>query len=372
MAAMAYAGALPFLQSAWGMKATSAGGIQSAYNLSNALALLVASWLTDRFGARRVYLVSSVAGALAMVNFATFARSHDSALWTIIFLAFTQGASYNPALLFASEMSSTEKRGMALGGLLAAGSFGYLLSVLMSLCGATLVDYRFGFALCAIGTVIGALLGVIALRSHPDITYTRKSISGDTVLRVLCAPAALLLTVWYIAHCWELLGSWAWTPTFLTRTLNETSVNPLFNSLLVACAVHLAGTVSTLVVGAISDRYQRSTVLMVVALVGATLSMTLGWSSKWGGAPVVALAFAASFFILGDSGVLSAAITEAAPPQYLGRILGIRSILGFGIGSLSPLSFGIMLDATKEWGWAYFSLGVGGFVAVCAAMSPAP
>ena len=48
VAAMAYAGALPYVRAAWGMDAATAGSVQSAYNFSVALALLVASWAADR------------------------------------------------------------------------------------------------------------------------------------------------------------------------------------------------------------------------------------------------------------------------------------------------------------------------------------
>ena len=47
MGTMAFAGALPVLTSVWHMDATTAGAIQTAFNLSNALALLISSWLSD-------------------------------------------------------------------------------------------------------------------------------------------------------------------------------------------------------------------------------------------------------------------------------------------------------------------------------------
>jgi MFS family permease len=81
-----------------------------------------------------------------------------------------------------------------------------------------------------------------------------------------------------------------------------------------------------------------------------------------------------AFSALGDSPVLSTAMTEAVKPAYLGAALAVRSLLGFGAGAIAPLAFGAILDATNpagatasEWGWAFVALGAGGLIAtVCA------
>jgi MFS family permease len=88
------------------------------------------------------------------------------------------------------------------------------------------------------------------------------------------------------------------------------------------------------------------------------------------------LAFAAvyGFTALGDSSVLSTAMSEAVPADYLGRALAIRSILGIGIGAAAPAAFGAVLDRAppdQAWGWAFALMGLGGIVAaVCAVLLP--
>ena len=66
-------------------------------------------------------------------------------------------------------------------------------------------------------------------------------------------------------------------------------------------------------------------------------------------------------------GVLSAAMADNVPPQQLGSVMGWRSLLGFGIGSFAPLSFGIVMDTTQSWGTSYAVLACGGGVACLAA-----
>jgi MFS family permease len=83
---------------------------------------------------------------------------------------------------------------------------------------------------------------------------------------------------------------------------------------------------------------------------------------------VVAMGLIYAFSGLGDSPVLSAGLSEVVPPAYLGSALGLRSLLGFGVGTIAPIAFGAVLDAfgrrAEGWGMAYGLLGLSGLGAV--------
>ena len=64
------------------------------------------------------------------------------------------------------------------------------------------------------------------------------------------------------------------------------------------------------------------------------------------------------FSAVGDSPVLSVALTEAVAPQVLGSALALRSLLGFGAGAVAQWAFGKVLDA-HEPGPALHGVGVG-------------
>lgn len=370
MGTMAFAGALPVLRSAWHMDASTAGTIQTAFNLSNAFALLVTAWLSDSLGAKRVYLASTWAGAVALVIFAIFARSPHATLPLIVFVGLTQGGSYAPALLLIADMSPPAERGRAMGQILAAASFGYLLSVFLSMWAAKSFGPAAGFGICAVGASVGAVFGQKGLKGVENLRHKHETAAPSEPLkwRNVFSPTSLCLLVGYIAHCWELLGSWAWTPTLLAAALRSYKFGAMTTSLIVAATVHLSGMIATGVVGALSDRLGRTRVLICVGAMGALCSMLMGWSEQWGAGWAIALAAVGSFFILADSGVLSAAMTDEVPSVYLGRVMGIRSILGFGVGAFAPMTFGAMLDWTHQWGWAYMPLAAGGLLASMAAL----
>jgi MFS family permease len=370
MGTMAFAGALPVLRSAWHMDATTAGTIQTAFNLSNAFALLATSWLSDSLGAKRMYLACTWAGAAALAIFAIFARSPHAALMLIVFVGLTQGGSYTPALLLVADLSAPAERGRAMGLVLAAGSFGYLLSVSLSMWIASSYGPAAGFAICATGASAGAMFGQISLRGVENRRRVHQTAASSEPMRwkSVFGLTSVCLLVGYIAHCWELLGSWAWTPALLATALQPCGFGAMTTSLIVGGTVHLSGMIATGVVGALSDRWGRSRVLICVGAMGALCSMLMGWSEQWGAGWVIALAAVGSFFILADSGVLSAAMTDEVPAAYWGRVMGVRSILGFGAGALAPMTFGATLDWTHQWGWAYMPLAGGGVVAFLAAL----
>ncbi|MGQ9368513.1 MFS transporter [Azospirillum sp. A39] len=378
IAHMVFAGSLPFLLAAWSMTGAQAGTIQAAYNFAYAVSLLAASWLADRVGAKRVFLVSTWASAATFVAFAAGARSYESTLVLFALVALSQGGTYTPTLMLVAQEVAPERRGRAIGWTLAAASFGYLVSILVSVGGASLASYEWGFAAAAVGPVVGALAGWRALSGTANVVHRRPGVPGAraALWRALRSRSSLLLTVGYTAHCWELLGMWAWTPAFLTAALGGGGgFDPLALSLSIAVSIHLAGVLATLSMGEASDRWGRRSVLLWVALLGALLSATFGWAFHLPAAALLTLAFVYSFAVLGDSGVLSAAMTEAVAPQHLGTLFALRSLLGFGAGAVSPVVFGAVLDATGHgggWGWAFLVLGAGGAVATaCALLLPA-
>ena len=111
-------------------------------------------------------------------------------------------------------------------------------------------------------------------------------------------------------------------------------------------------------------------IMIVLAATSAVCSFLFGWSIGWPLALVITIGLIYAFTSLGDSPVLSAALTEAVASSYLGAALGLRSLLGFGAAAAAPLVFGAILGWTNPsgegqklygtWGWAFGVLGIGG------------
>jgi MFS family permease len=130
---------------------------------------------------------------------------------------------------------------------------------------------------------------------------------------------------------------------------------------------HFMGILSSFSMGFLSDRWGRGVMLFALSGISSVCSFLFGWTFGWPLIIVMILGAVYAFSSLGDSPVLSAALSEAADPAYLGITFGIRSLLGFGAGATAPLVFGLILDWSNpgslgrvytQWGWAFSSLGL--------------
>lgn len=378
---MTYAATLPVLRSEWGMSATAAGSISTGFQLGYAVSLVVFSALADRVGARRVFVWSAWLSAAAAAAFAAGARSYVSGLALYTLVALSQGGTYTTAIMLLADRYPPARRGGAVGWLIASSSLGYALSLLASGWGLAWGGYPAAFYASACGPIAGAALSWLALRTTPNRVHPRRDGArfGTAVVR---NPRAWRLIVGYTFHSWELLGMWAWVPAFLAASFAVTGAGTLRAVELgayVSASFHLVGLVASTSMGRLSDRLGRRVVLFGLASSSAACSFVFGWLIGWPIAVVFAVGAIYGFTALGDSPVLSTALTEAVNPAYLGAALAVRSFMGFGAGAVAPLAFGAVLDATNAagatptvWGWSFATLGLGGAVAAVCAFRLAP
>ncbi len=373
-----YAAALPVLQREWQMSGATSGSISSACQMAYAISLVVFSSLADLWGAKRVFLSSMTVGAIAAMAFAFFAQDYSSGLILYALVGLSLGGSYTTGLMLLTERYATAKRGTAMGYFIASTSAGYALSLLITGLALPLGGYRLSFLLTCLGAPIGAVIGWIALW-HTANTVVRRRPKQNFARDLWKNKPAKLLITGYTFHSWELLGMWTWTPAFLAACFamgGEGALKAAGMGSYVTAFFHLTGTLASFSMGVLSDRWGRGTVLLAVSGISTFCSFLFGWTYGWPLLITIAIGAFYAFSSLGDSPVLSAALSEAADPAYLGTAFGIRSLLGFGAGAVAPLVFGLILDYTNPngigreyvyWGWAFSSLGVMGLGAMVAA-----
>jgi MFS family permease len=233
--------------------------------------------------------------------------------------------------------------------------------------------YRLSFALasaCCVTSCVLARVSLKGVRTSKIAHSERQSLRTEVLSR---KPVLYLMGV-YILHSWEILGMWAWTPAFLAANLALRGFDGLsaagFGSYATA-AFHVSGLMACSFMGGLSDRLGRGHVIMLGSGLSALCSFGFGWSMGLPFMLVLAIGLVYSFFAIGDSPVLSVAMTEVTPAPFLGRAFGLRSLVGFGAGAVSPIVFGAVLDwvgspgsgaaPQAAWGWAFGTLGLAGF-----------
>jgi MFS family permease len=369
-----YAAVLPVLQREWDMSAAAAGAVASAFQIGYALSLVGFNLLSDRLGARPAFLWSSLAGAPTAMAFALLADGPVSAALLYGVTALSMGGNYTPGLILIAERFPATTRGRATGFFLAATSIGYAGSLFLT--GAVLARFGWRAALVAasLGPALGAIVALWTVWGTPTRIHARQAGRGFSS-EFLRNPAALLLTAAYTCHSFELLGMWAWTPAFLSASLmlqGQELARATGGGARLTALFHLTGFLASSTAGYLSDRFGRTTVIIAMLAASTVCSLTFGWLVAAPFWLLLLVGLVYGFSAVGDSPVLSVALTEAVAPQVLGSALAVRSLLGFGAGAAAQWAFGEVLDATnsgppyQEWGWAYGLLGLGGAVGLVA------
>jgi MFS family permease len=313
---------------------------------------------------------SAIVAAAGSAAFALWARDWASALLLYSLVGLAQGGVYTPLVMVLSDEAAPERRGSAMGWLIASTSAGYATSLGLAGLGVALGGWQLAFVVSGLAPALGALLLLAALRPFANRVHARTGAVrvSDEIVR---NRESRLLTAGYTGHSWEVVGMWAWIPAFLAagfalKGANATGATSAGAYL--AGVLHVTGAIAALTMGRLSDRTGRRPVLVALGGAGALVSFSIGWLIEAPSLVLVPLALVYAFVTLGDSPVLTTAISEVVRPAYLGAVLAWRGLAGFGAGAVAPLAFGIVLDTTASWGLGFVTLGLGGVAALACAL----
>lgn len=368
-----YAAALPLLKGDWGMSAGQAGLVQSAWHAGYMVSLFTVGFLADRYGARRTFLAGSVLASVSALAFAFFADGFLSGMALYGLTGLCSGASYTPGLTLVAERFAPLERGRAMGWFLAAASFGYGASLLLSGLLMPPAGWRGAFVATACGPLVATLIAFWTLRDTPNLIHRRPSqLAGWAALRTVWKNRPAMLLIWaYVFHAWELLGMWAWMPAFLAASIAHRGATGTqaagFGALLTALT-YITSMSGSIFGGDLSDRWGRTRAILWAACLSLACSFTFGWMMALPLGVLVAAAALYNISAIADSSVYSTGLTELVPAHCLGAAYALRSLLGFGAGILSPWVFGLVIDwarggppasETMAWGLAWTALGAG-------------
>ena len=369
---VAYSAVLPLTQEAWGLSAREAGMIQAAFHLGYLSSLFIVGFIADHFGAKRAYITTGVAACLSPWTFVFFADGFWSAFWLHALTGLCQGGTYTPALALINDHVERERRGRAMGYLIAGSSAGYAIALGVAGLALKFTDWRGALGCIAALPVISWLLGVYVLHGTRNLIHPRPA--GESLLGSLSAVwrnRRGMLSIWgYTFHNWELLGLWAWLPAFLTAALLAHGMRPE-GALLFAALTYVANIAGSIVGGTMADRWGRTPTILLWSCVSLALSFTIGWLISAPIALLVALACCHNFAAIADSSTHSTVLAESVPAHYLGVAYAVRSVVGFGAGVVSPVVFGWALDVAGggrtsgdavAWGLAWSTLALGGLL----------
>ncbi len=357
---------IPTFQSEWALSTTEAGWISGIYYAGYAVAVPLLVSLTDREDARAIYLYSTGLSAVSALAFALWAEG----FWTAMLFRALSGVglagTYMVGLKILTDRISGKIQSRAISLYTAHFAIGNSLSVLMAGEVTLLAGWAWAFGFAAIGSVVAFILVIVTV--SPSVQPRGQQRLSDIldVRPVVWNRPAFGYILGYAAHIWELFGFRNWIVVFLAFSI---SLQPDqawgFNATQIATVVLLLGLPASVIGNELSLRFGRRRIITIIMLCSAALACTLGFTAALPFAFVVVLCGLYGLTVTGESASLTTGVVQNAEPARRGATMALQSLLGFGVGAIAPLAFGIVLDragGTGEilaWGLAFALLGLG-------------
>jgi MFS family permease len=324
------------------------------------------------------------------------ARGKESIIFLRLITGLSAGAIYVPGMALLSQWFPPKERGGALGAytgaLVASYAGGYLIAGRL----AASYGWRTGVLWTSLPAILAALLIALLVQDAPageEIKAAERkpepAVEGhgkeDEKIEILAAPPGgfkgpALISASYMGHMWELYAFWGWIGPFLVSaalTAGMTTDAAVKWGGTLAAAIILIGAPATWIWGMVADRKGRTWAIIAASLLSVTAECFLGFLYGHSLAVLVLLGCWIGFWVIADSAIYKAGLTEMVLPRIRATSLGAQSVVGFFVTIISPLVFGKILEAyngsvpaaqAKVWGPAFLALGVGGLAAPAVAL----
>ena len=372
-----YAVVLTTLQDEWYLSNLQSGLIASAFFLGYMLMVPLATALTDRLDAKKVYLVGGLSATFGLLGMGLFAYN----FWTALVFMALNGAglagTYMPGLKILSDRIKTGELTRHIAFYTAFFGIGTGFSYLCSGWILDALGWRYVFGLIALGPLTAFLIVFLFI---PALTHEkwqgpiqirlRDIFPVDKWRLVLQDKTASGFIFGYTAHSLELFASRSWIVAFFGFCAITSGESFLITATTLAGLINFFGVPSSIIGNEIALKIGRQKWICFVMLSSAVFGVALALSTGQSWWLIIALAVGHTIFIMADSATLTAGLVVSAQENIKGAAMGLHSLMGFGGGLLGPAIFGFILDLTGSrasqisWVWAYAAVVIWGVLFV--------
>jgi MFS family permease len=372
-----YAVVLTTLQEEWQLSNLESGLIASAFFFGYMLTVPLATALTDRVDARKVYLIGGLSATCGLLGMAFFAFN----FWTALIFMAINGAglagTYMPGLKILSDRIETGELTRHIAFYTAFFGIGTGFSYLCSGWILNGLGWHYVFGIIALGPFSAFLIVLLLIPSlqhekwkGPIHIRLHDMFPVDKWKLVLQDKNASGFIFGYTAHSLELFASRSWIVAFFAFCTAVTGETFFLAATTLAGVINFFGVPSSILGNEIALRIGRQKWVCIVMLTSAVLGILLACSTGQSWWLIFALASGHAIFIMADSSTLTAGLVVSAKENIKGAAMGLHSLMGFGGGLLGPAIFGFVLDISgsrasqTSWVWAYVAVVIWGVLFV--------
>ena len=363
----------PFLKEAFNLSNAEIGLLVTASVIGYIPSLIVAGWLVDYIGVRRLLVAGTLISGFS-ITAVFFAPQYQVMFVMMIFLGIGNGCIFLSAVKAVILWFPARERAIALGLNQAAVNVAGVISASLLPTIAIMLGWRYGFLFLGFSMLVIVPCCAIIYQNPPK-EYLLNG-AGDIPYRVSPKSSIISLAIdllksrdiWMLSLAGLFLAIVEFaTMTYLVLYLNEELLFPIVAAGGMLAMTSAAGGIGKPASGFVSDRLlsgHRKKVFLLMASMASVLSLIIGFGGQnlhWVLYPVLILLGIAA---IGWGGLFITLVTELAGTQLVGRTLGISSgILHVGVLTGPPL-FGYIVDSTGSYQAAWFTMALSGAIAV--------
>ena len=386
------------LQDAFGISAVMFGYLSSAYNWTYAVLQLPSGLLLDRFGVRRVGIVSTIIWSIA--SFAAAISGGISALFASRLLLGIGEAPTFPAYAKATGYwFPKDERSLSTAMFDAAAKFSSAIGI--PVLGFVLVHFgwRWNFAGTGLTSVLFLALFYAYYRNPSEDKFLSSSEREyiarggaqpeDRAHAAKGAPLAYLLQqrrVWGLAlgfasYNYSFYLLLTWLPSYLSSVHHV----DLLHSALYTSVPWIVATVMDLVIGGwlvdalIQRGWDAVRVRQVVLIGGTALGLGVLGAANANGAVSALVWISVALGGLSAASPVGWSIPSLiAPKESVGTVGGILNFCNQVSGIAAPIVTGYVVQATHSFFWAlaaagiFLLIGIAGYIFLLGSMAPVP
>ena len=324
--------------SEFGAGVESLGASSMAYALASTIAAPFMGALADRFGRRRLVLLSLVAYVLAFTGYLIASSAPAFVVLRGLAGAFTAGLIPSVTGIVA-DVAPSEHRAQWIGIVNGGGSIGWIAGPILG--GVFYDHWGYGAAL-AVSIIMAVAALVMAFLTVPETRPSSPILAGEATRRARpfqlgdlkslasslreslpASASAFVLVLWiYFAD----MFSWAFIePRFMFYAYDDLGWNASMLGLMMS-TFGISMALGEFGLGQLSDRLGRKPVIVLGLVLFSAQFVGLAFSANY-------VAIAAAFVIAGLGSALvdptlSAALLDIAPAKHQARLLGFKSTAG--------------------------------------------
>jgi MFS family permease len=295
-------------------------------------------------------------------------------------------------MAFLSSWFPAKERGKALGAYTAALTGAYAGGYLVAAPLAATYGWRAGMLGTSIPVFVAAIIVFFLVhdRQGEKIAASAAAGAGGRTIdptsyggtRRTLRAAQLLICLAYMGHMWELYAFWGWIgPYYVANVLHGGYGEAQAVSIggMLAALVIFAGVPAVWAIGSLSDRIGRLKAIIIAALCSLIVQCTFGFLFGKPLELVVLVGLWLGFWVIADSGIYKAGLTELVSADRRSLALGLQSAAGFSLTIVAPLAFGNLLERANgadvdptlatNWVLPFLVLGIGALLAPLAALA---